>query len=152
MLVQERKAVEVPCGLNQITENLAQIAKKDADAAIIISKKLWAIFRGRNVSSEHPRTAMKNCIQELDSSFITKMADKFDNPSSEDAHLSRNIQLTLQQLYNTGILRTHKFAAVVDAVYYCMNEWLDEFVNESVSDLLIETPYLYNNMHYVDSY
>jgi hypothetical protein len=126
ILVQERKAVEVPGGLDTVAADLEAISETQADAGSVISRKLWLICSRRNVTSIHPSTAIKYCVQEVVSNFIAKI--QLDNLSASTT-LSNNIRLTLQHMYSTGILRTHYFAALIDAFYYCMHEWLDDILN-----------------------
>jgi hypothetical protein len=116
--------VVVPGGLDMVAADLEQVAATCVDAANLISRKLWCICSSRNAASIHPRTAIKNCIEDMVSYFVAKAQQQYNKlgNSSASGDLSNNIKLTLQQLYITGILTTHTFAAIVDAVYYCMSE------------------------------
>jgi hypothetical protein len=139
ILLEERKAVTVPGGLDVVAADLEQVAATRADAAKFTSRKLWCICTSRNAASIHPRTIIKECIKDVMSHFLAKAQrqyDELDNPSAL-SNLSYNIKLTLQQLYKIGILATHTFAAIVDDVFYCMNECLDDSLNGPVADLLI---------------
>jgi hypothetical protein len=120
ILVQERKALELHSGLDSVAQDLETVAERHSKWAIAITKNLWLVCIAGNSSSMHPRSIIKECIQEVVACFVTtkrQECEEYNNPSA-----ATTLTIKIKRLYSTGILWTHTFAGLVHADYYCMKK------------------------------
>jgi hypothetical protein len=138
VLVEEGRIIEVPGGLDFITEDVDKIISEKSRAAEGACKCLIKICTSGKPT--HPRTAVKECNQSLVSDFVA--TSKQTCPQLNNTHtatlLCGSISTSLEELYKTGILRSYQFYSIVNAADYCMNQCMEELLNDAWSELMTE--------------
>jgi hypothetical protein len=129
LLLADRRAVEVPCGLNKILESLPLIAAKNCDGFELLCRKLEKICEG---DESHPRLAVKVCLMVLVDDTLAK-AQAVHDELSVDSKIEE-IRTTIHQSLDNFTFATHTFAQIADAVGYLTDEYITSEVMQPLID------------------
>jgi hypothetical protein len=81
LVLADRRAVDIPCGLNKILDTMSLIAAKNYDGYELLCRKLEKICKG---DESHPCLAVKFCLMVLVDDTLSKaqaIHDELNNNS-----------------------------------------------------------------------
>jgi hypothetical protein len=133
LLLADRRAVEVPCGLNKILESVSLIAAKNCDGFELLCCKLEKICEG---DKSHPCLAVNVFLMVLVDDTLTK-AQAMHDELIVDSKIEE-IRTTIHQSLYNFTFATHTFAQIADAVGYLT----DECITSEVIQPLIDEYYI----------
>jgi hypothetical protein len=105
---------------------------------MLIGQKIADICSSRNYSAACPCYAKKECVKILVDQFFCRTQETHVEIRNHLNLLQQSIHATTNQLYAFRILRSKSFYEIYQAVEYSMNEWLNDFLNDNMGNLINE--------------